>query len=250
MRWIFFCAGWRAEPGGAGRDGGPRLRSAAVAAVRAARREPLVAVLRAPGRERGEPRADAPAGRAAPGASVPRQPADDAAPASGGRGRRTAPGAAADAADGHGGDLPEAAHQRGQPRAPGVPLSAARPRGRPSGPGVVRGHHLHPCFARLLPSGGRDGLGQPPRPVVAAVEHHGQRVLRRGAGRGAALRRAGDLQHGSGGAPTACSRTFTSTAFTDRVRACGARCSMDGRGRYLDNIFIERLGARSGCGAR
>ena len=34
---------------------------------------------------------------------------------------------------------------------------------------------------------------------------------------------------------------FTSTAFTEKVRACGARCSMDGRGRYLDNIFIERL---------
>ena len=34
---------------------------------------------------------------------------------------------------------------------------------------------------------------------------------------------------------------FTATAFTERVRASGARCSMDGRGRYLDNIFIERL---------
>ncbi len=34
---------------------------------------------------------------------------------------------------------------------------------------------------------------------------------------------------------------FTSVAFTDKVRACGARCSMDGRGRHLDNIFIERL---------
>ena len=34
---------------------------------------------------------------------------------------------------------------------------------------------------------------------------------------------------------------FTSIAFTDRVRASGALCSMDGRGRYLDNIFIERL---------
>ena len=34
---------------------------------------------------------------------------------------------------------------------------------------------------------------------------------------------------------------FTSLAFTDRVRAAGVRCSMDGRGRYLDNIFIERL---------
>ena len=32
-----------------------------------------------------------------------------------------------------------------------------------------------------------------------------------------------------------------SLAFTDRVRVAGVRCSMDGRGRYLDNIFIERL---------
>ena len=74
----FFCAGWRAEPGGAGPDGRPRLRAAAVAAVRAAPREPLVAVLRVAWGERGEPGADAPAG------------------------------------------------------------------------GVVRGHHLHPCLARLF----------------------------------------------------------------------------------------------------
>ena len=36
---------------------------------------------------------------------------------------------------------------------------------------------------------------------------------------------------------------FTSAAFTDRVQAAGARCSMDGRGRCLDNVFIERLTA-------
>ena len=34
---------------------------------------------------------------------------------------------------------------------------------------------------------------------------------------------------------------FASAAFTDRVLAAGARCSMDGRGRWLDNVFIERL---------
>ena len=34
---------------------------------------------------------------------------------------------------------------------------------------------------------------------------------------------------------------FTSAAFTDRVRAAAAQCSMDGRGRCLDNVFIERL---------
>ena len=34
---------------------------------------------------------------------------------------------------------------------------------------------------------------------------------------------------------------FTSRAFTSQVLAAGIRCSMDGRGAYLDNVFIERL---------
>jgi len=34
---------------------------------------------------------------------------------------------------------------------------------------------------------------------------------------------------------------FTSEAFTDRLIAAGIAISMDGRGRFLDNIFIERL---------
>jgi putative transposase len=34
---------------------------------------------------------------------------------------------------------------------------------------------------------------------------------------------------------------FTSTEFTDRLKAEGIRISMDGRGRALDNIFVERL---------
>src|SRR5580704_16895058 len=34
---------------------------------------------------------------------------------------------------------------------------------------------------------------------------------------------------------------FTSVAFTDRLSACGIAISMDGRGRFMDNIFIERL---------
>lgn len=32
---------------------------------------------------------------------------------------------------------------------------------------------------------------------------------------------------------------FTRFAFTDILKAAGIRISMDGRGRYLDNIFIE-----------
>jgi putative transposase len=34
---------------------------------------------------------------------------------------------------------------------------------------------------------------------------------------------------------------FTSTAFTGVLTAAGIRISMDGRGRWMDNVFIERL---------
>lgn len=34
---------------------------------------------------------------------------------------------------------------------------------------------------------------------------------------------------------------FTAVAFTRRLEACGVAISMDGRGRSLDNVFIERL---------
>ena len=34
---------------------------------------------------------------------------------------------------------------------------------------------------------------------------------------------------------------FTATPFTDRIKAAGTQISMDGRGRALDNVFVERL---------
>src|SRR4029077_2832773 len=34
---------------------------------------------------------------------------------------------------------------------------------------------------------------------------------------------------------------FTSPAYTRRLEVAGARVSMDGRGRWLDNVFVERL---------
>ena len=34
---------------------------------------------------------------------------------------------------------------------------------------------------------------------------------------------------------------FTSFAWTDRLKQVGTKISMDGKARYLDNIFIERL---------
>ncbi len=34
---------------------------------------------------------------------------------------------------------------------------------------------------------------------------------------------------------------FTSTAFNQTLKAAGVRISMDGKGRWLDNVFVERL---------
>jgi putative transposase len=34
---------------------------------------------------------------------------------------------------------------------------------------------------------------------------------------------------------------FTSKDFTDRLKDAGVRISMDGKGRALDNVFVERL---------
>jgi putative transposase len=34
---------------------------------------------------------------------------------------------------------------------------------------------------------------------------------------------------------------FTSFAWTDRLKRAGTRISMDGKGRCIDNVFIERL---------
>ena len=34
---------------------------------------------------------------------------------------------------------------------------------------------------------------------------------------------------------------FTAAAFTERLRASGVAISMDGRGRAIDNVFVERL---------
>ena len=34
---------------------------------------------------------------------------------------------------------------------------------------------------------------------------------------------------------------FTSSSWTERLKEAGVRISMDGKGRCVDNIFIERL---------
>jgi hypothetical protein len=75
-------------------------------------------------------------------------------------------------------------------------------------------------------------LGEPSRAGVAAVEHDGCHVLSQGAGEGArAVRHARDFQH----------RPGQRGEFTGILAVTGVRISMAGRGRRIDNVFIEQL---------
>ena len=146
--------------------------------------------------------------------------------------RRSAPDSSVDATDGFGGDLPEASKSRGPVRTPCLPLSAPRSADRRTPSGLVRGNRIYPFLQRVFLLGRGDRLGQSVRAGVAFVQHDGQRVLCRGSGRGALTRGVDDLQHGSGDA----------VHEPDFHRAgASVRCSMDGLGRCLDYVFIERL---------
>ena len=162
-------------------------------------------------------------------------PADGAPPAPRGRSGGPAPGRAA---GGDGGDLPEAAHERREPGAPGVPVPAAGSDDQPAGSRLVRRYHLHPCFRGLFLLGSGDRLGQPLRARLAVVEHDGQRVLRRGARRGPAPGHTPDIFN------TDQVAQFTSAAFTGRVLAAGARCSMDGRAPMRSGLERQPFAAR------
>ena len=230
---IFFGAGSSAEPGGAGADDRAGRSAESFEAVRAAGREPVVAVLPAEGGERRGPGAHAAHGRAPHGVSVLREPAADAASAPRGRCRGPAPDPAAHAPDGDGGDLPAAAHERGESGAPGLPLSAAGPHDLAGGPRVVRGHHLCPGDARVFLPGGRDGLGDPARARLAAVDLSASRRW--------TTRWAGGLRRSSIRirAPSSPARRSPTGCW---VRACASR--------WTAGAASSTTSSSSGCGGR
>jgi len=84
-------------------------------------------------------------------------------------------------------------------------------------------------------SGGDHRLGQPRGACLALVEYDGYAFLPRRAGRGPGAARKAQIFNTDQGAQ------FTSAAFTGKLEAAGIAISMDGRGRFMDNIFIERL---------
>src|SRR6266404_3645902 len=157
--------------------------------------------------------------------------------------RQSQTGPAPDAAAGAGGDLPTPEHEQTGGGAQGLSVPPRWDRDRTGQSGLVFGRHLHPDGQGLPLPGGRHGLGEPRRAGVAAVEHARRRFLCRGArGSTGALRPARDLQYRPEPAlAKAGGSQFTSDDFTDTLKRHEIAISMDGKGRCMDNIFVERL---------
>src|SRR5271165_6195170 len=99
---------------------------------------------------------------------------------------------------------------------------------------------VHPDRPGLPRSGRGHRLGEPGRSLLAALQHDGRLVLPRCAGRTAreeALARYGKPEIFN----TDQGSQFTAAAFTGALIEAGVRISMDGRGRWMDNVFIERV---------
>ena len=140
-------------------------------------------------------------------------------------------------ADGPGGDLSEAEHCPGSTRAaPDLPVPAAPSESDRPNQVLATDITYVPDPGRLhLPLRG-DRLVQPCRPRLGAVEHPGRRPSAR--------------MRCSGRSPsTASRRSSTPTraaslprpSLPSRSSALGIKLSMDGKGRALDNVFVERL---------
>jgi len=99
---------------------------------------------------------------------------------------------------------------------------------------VEHGYHVYSDAQRVHVPDGSDRLAQSVCAVVAAVEHLGYGVLCGSVGGGLepGLPEVFNTDQGV---------QFTSASFTGRVESAGAQVSMDGKGRCLDNVFVERL---------
>ena len=132
----------------------------------------------------------------------------------------------ADEADADRGDLPPAEHVEASAGAQGLSLPAAQAGGDAAE--LSLDHVYRACTRLRLPRRHRR-LVHPTRAGVAGVDLAGCRVLHRGPGGSAGpLRQADSLQ-------------LTSTAFTAVLRREQIAISMDGKGCWRDNVFVERL---------
>ena len=161
----------------------------------------------------------------------------DASDFSGPRGIRcrAPPHRQADEADGGRGDLSPAQHVQTCAGAHDLPVSPAQAAGDAAQSGLGDGYHVYPNGAGLRLSCGRRRPVQPEGSGMEVIDYAGNGVLSRG-GRGA-LARYGKPEIFN----TDQGSQFTSIAFTGLLLKNEIKISMDGKGAWRDNVFVERL---------
>ena len=105
---------------------------------------------------------------------------------------------------GHSGHCPAAWNQQALPRPQGIPLPAAPSQSRANQPRLGAGHDLHSHAQDAL----QDAINRYGAPEIVNTDQGSQ---------------------------------FTAQGFVDAVHQCGAKLSMDGKGAWRDNVFVERL---------
>jgi transposase InsO family protein len=107
-------------------------------------------------------------------------------------------------------------------------------------PGLVRRRHLYPDAAWLPLPRGDNGLSEPEGSRLAAVELHGGNFCVAALEKAIARYGKPDILN-SPDEGRGWGSQFASLAFTDTLRDAGIRIGIDGRGRWMDNVFIDRL---------
>ena len=197
---------------------------------------PLVVLLRGPRREPAESAPDAADRRAVSGDAVLRLAPDDALAASPGLHGGPQAGATPDATAGPAGGLPAPQDVSAAPGAQDLSLPAARSGDHAAEPRLVCGRDLHSAAARLSLPGRDHGLVEPQGAVLALVEHAWMRASASRPWK----RPSSATERPRSSTPTraANSRAWNSPSV---LKDAGVRISMDGKGRWMDNVFIERL---------
>lgn len=101
--------------------------------------------------------------------------------------------------------------------------------------GLVRGYHLHPPRWWICVFDGGHGLVQPQDSVLGVVQQHGCKLLHQGNETRPASNPAPLVMNSDQGSQ------FTGQEWIGLLKQHGIQISMDGKGRALDNAFVERF---------
>jgi hypothetical protein len=100
---------------------------------------------------------------------------------------------------------------------------------------LVQRHHLHPSQKWLSVSGGDHGLGNAKGADLAALKYAGASFCVEALEEAISKYGKPEITNTDQGSQ------YTGSGWITTLTEAKIKISMDGRGRYLDNIFIERL---------